>query len=84
MNSPDIAAQLQMQFSQMKQKQLADGIPDAAMRKDRLQRCIDLLVDNREALAQALDEDFGGRSPNLSQMSEVMQGLAHYKHAMKN
>ena len=84
MNSPDVASTLQIQFTQMKQKQLAEGIPSAAVRKDRLQRCIDLLVDNKDTLPDALNEDYGGRSPNLTQMSEIMQGIAHYKHALKN
>lgn len=84
MNSPDIAAQLQIQFAHMKQQQLAEGIPDAATRKDRLQRVINLLVDNKDILSTTLSDDFGGRSPNLTQLSEIMQGSGHYKHAIKN
>ncbi len=84
MNSPDIAAQLQIQFNHMKQLQLSEGIPDAATRKARLQRCIDLMVDHRQDFAAALNEDFAGRSPNLSQLTEIMTGVGHFKHAIKN
>ena len=40
MNSTDITAHIEAQYTHMKQVQLREGIPSAAVRKDRLQRCI--------------------------------------------
>ena len=62
MNSADITAQIEAQYTHMKQVQLREGIPSAAVRKDRLQRCINLLVDHKDELSKALEQDFGGRS----------------------
>tara|TARA_B100000767_G_scaffold274580_1_gene308060 strand:- start:125 stop:1567 length:1443 start_codon:yes stop_codon:yes gene_type:complete len=84
LNSADIATQIEAQYAHMKKVQLREGMPSAAVRKDRLQRCIDLLVDHKDELSSALEQDFGGRSPNLTQLSEIMQGTGHYKHAIKN
>ena len=67
MNSTNVTAQIEKQYARMKQVQLREGIPSAAVRKDRLQRCIDLLVDHKDELSKALEQDFGGRSPNLTQ-----------------
>ena len=83
-NSSNVTAQIEAQYARMKQVQLREGIPNAAVRKDRLQRCINLLVDHKDELSKALEQDFGGRSPNLTQLSEIMQGTGHYKHALKH
>jgi coniferyl-aldehyde dehydrogenase len=75
---------MQQQLQRLRQAQRADGIPDATTRKNRLQRCIDLLVDNEDDLVNALDQDYGGRSPFLTRMSEILQPIGHLKHAIKN
>jgi coniferyl-aldehyde dehydrogenase len=75
-----MAAQLQ----RLKQAQRKGGYPSAHTRKDRLQRCINLLVDNQDDLARALDEDYGGRSRYVTKLTEVMQPVGHLKHAIKN
>ncbi|MCX2980350.1 coniferyl aldehyde dehydrogenase [Halieaceae bacterium IMCC14734] len=75
---------MEADLQRLRQAQRDDGFPNAAVRKDRLQRCIDLLVDHQDALVAALDKDYGGRSPYLSKMSEVMQPIGHLKHAIKH
>jgi coniferyl-aldehyde dehydrogenase len=84
MNSAVNPDAMQSQLRRLRQAQRAGGIPDAATRKDRLQRCIDLLVDHQDDLVNALDEDFGGRSPYLSKLSEVLMPINHLKHAIKH
>ncbi len=74
---------MQDTLQRLKQAQLSAGIPSAEERKARLQKAIDLLVDHQQALADALDEDYGGRSPYLTLMSEVLQPLGHLKEAQK-
>lgn len=84
MNSVVTPDTMQLQLQQLRKAQRSHGIPDANTRKDRLQRCIDLLVDHQDILVNTLDEDYGGRSPFLSKMSDVLQPVGHLKHAIKN
>ena len=84
MNSVVNPDAMQTQLQLLKQSQRVGGIPDAETRRNRLQRCIDLLVENQDELASALDEDFGGRSPYLSKLSEVLMPINHLKHAIKH
>lgn len=80
MNSED----MQVRLDRLRKAQRRDGFPSAAVRKDRLRRCIDLLADNQHALAEALDRDYGGRSVYLTRLSEIIQPIAHLKHAIKH
>lgn len=84
MNSIVTPDTMQTQLQRLRQAQRAEGYPDAAKRKERLQRCVDLLVDHQDALAKALDEDYGGRPTYLTKMSDVMMPVGHLKHAIKN
>ena len=45
---------------------LAEGAVSAETRIDRLQRAIDLVFDNRDAIVDALSADFGHRSSHQS------------------
>ncbi len=59
----------------------AEGAVDAAERRRRIQQVIDLLVAWHKPLAQAMDEDFGGRTQGFSLMNDVLGSLASLKHA---
>ncbi|MDL2198098.1 coniferyl aldehyde dehydrogenase [Halopseudomonas aestusnigri] len=65
------------------QRQATDrqGRVGVDVRQRRIQQVIDLLVDEHEALAAAMDEDFGGRHPGFSLMNDVLGALASLKHA---
>lgn len=80
----EIEQQMQAALARLKQDHLAGGLASAQLRIARLQKLVDLLVDHQGALADALDEDYGGRSPYLTLMSEVMQPLGHVKQAQKH
>lgn len=84
MNSIVTPDSMQLQLQRLRKAQRSHGVPDANTRKDRLQRCIDLLVENQDVLANTLDEDYGGRSPYLTKMSDVLQPVGHLKHAIKH
>ena len=84
MNSVVIPDVMELQLQRLRNAQRAGGFPDADTRKARLQRCIDLLVENQEDLVNVLDEDYGGRSPYLSKMSEILMPIGHLKHAIKH
>ena len=55
-----------------------------AVRKDRLKRTIAMLVDNSEAFATALSDDFGHRSREQSLMADIVASIRQAKHAIKN
>lgn len=59
-----------------------DRIPDPSVRVDRLQRCIDVLVENRRALAVALDQDFGHRGADATD-AEIASTILALKHARR-
>ena len=62
----------------------AEGPVDAATRKARLQRAIDMLVQYNDALCEAMGEDFGGRTTVFSMMNDVLGSLGSLKHARDN
>ncbi|MBM3103891.1 coniferyl aldehyde dehydrogenase [Pseudomonas sp. V1] len=59
----------------------AQGAVPAALRRARIQRVIDMLVAHHQALAQAMDADFGGRPQGFSLMNDVLGSLGSLKHA---
>lgn len=62
----------------------AEGPVDAATRKARLQRAIDMLVKYSDELCTAMGEDFGGRTTVFSMMNDVVGSLGSLKHARDN
>ena len=62
----------------------AEGPVDAATRKARLQRAIDMLVQYSDELCAAMGEDFGGRTTVFSMMNDVVGSLGSLKHARDN
>ena len=76
----DMLALLQRQ----RRTQLADGPPDAALRIDRIDRCIALLKENSSAFEQAMSDDFGNRSPYASALTDIMTPVGALQHARKH
>jgi coniferyl-aldehyde dehydrogenase len=56
----------------------------AAVRKDRLNRALDVVLNNKDRLAAAMSEDFGHRSTELSLVTDIMSSVKPIKHALKN
>jgi coniferyl-aldehyde dehydrogenase len=57
----------------------AEGIASGAVRRDRIQRLIDLLAVNADALVEALSLDFGCRSRAQSLLSDILGILPSLK-----
>jgi coniferyl-aldehyde dehydrogenase len=68
-------------LQRQKRAQVSKGPPDARMRKDRLTRCIDILVDHQDDFVTALNADFGARSPDMSRFTDIAGAIAPLKHA---
>lgn len=83
-NIGDITAELQSILDRQKAAFLADGPVSYDTRIERLNKVIELLVDNQDALCETLDADYGGRSPRMSRMAEVMGAVNNAKNAKKH
>jgi coniferyl-aldehyde dehydrogenase len=75
------AADLQGILSRQKAAHLRDGAPTAQQRIERLDRCIGLLVDHAKAIEDALNADFGNRSREATQLTDVAGSIGPLKHA---
>ena len=64
--------------------QLSDGTPSAEARIDRIDRAIALLVDHKNAIADALRGDFGHRSVHTSLLADVAAPIVSLKYARSN
>ncbi|MEQ1753065.1 MAG: coniferyl aldehyde dehydrogenase [Micropepsaceae bacterium] len=63
---------------------LNDGPPSIEVRIDRINRCIALLVDHQDDIADALNRDFGNRAPQMSKFTDVAGSIGPLKHARDN
>ncbi|WP_417070375.1 coniferyl aldehyde dehydrogenase [Niveibacterium terrae] len=84
MNSNAVIARLGKTLSAMKRAHLADGPANAALRRNRLERAIRLLSENRAALIEAVSEDFGHRSGYQTLLADVMSSIAALHNAHKH
>ena len=63
---------------------LNEGPPSYELRIDRLDRVQDMVIQNKERITEALNTDFGSRSPNQSLISDVYAVLPAFSHAKKH
>ncbi|WP_370237416.1 MULTISPECIES: coniferyl aldehyde dehydrogenase [Henriciella] len=63
---------------------IRDGIPSAEKRYDWLERSIDLLVTHGDSLGRAMSEDFGHRSRDQSDFTDIASSIAALKYAKKH
>ncbi|GAB7533837.1 coniferyl aldehyde dehydrogenase [Burkholderia sp. 3C] len=66
------AEQIQAQLTRMKHAQNESGPPSIAIRKDRIERALDLILSNRHAIVAAISEDFGNRSLDQSMFGDIL------------
>jgi coniferyl-aldehyde dehydrogenase len=78
------AAELQAILDNQRRAFRAEGPVALATRVDRLDRCIALLVDNKEAICDAVNRDFGCRSKYVTLMTDVMTSVGSLKFVKKN
>ncbi|NMG76481.1 aldehyde dehydrogenase family protein [Aromatoleum diolicum] len=85
MNTPECTvANLAELLARQKAAFTAAGPVSAAERLSRVQSVIDLLVKYHDALAAAMDADFGGRPKGFSMMNDVLGSLSSLKHAREH
>jgi coniferyl-aldehyde dehydrogenase len=71
-------------LARQKAAHIREGAPSAAVRTDRLNRCIALLVDHADELVEALDADFGARSKDASRFTDISGSIGPLKFAREN
>ncbi|MGD9965354.1 MAG: coniferyl aldehyde dehydrogenase [Hyphomonadaceae bacterium] len=64
-----------------KRLQISKGPPDARLRKDRLTRAINLVLDHKDEFLEALSADFGARSREMSTFADLAGAIGPLKHA---
>ncbi len=61
----------------------AEGFADARVRRDRLERAIDLLVTHQQQICEAHARDFGQRPATLTRFVDILPALSSLKHARR-
>ncbi len=64
-----------------KRLQTSKGAPDAKLRKDRLTRAINLVIAHKNEFLDALNEDFGARSRDMSLFADISAAIGPLKYA---
>lgn len=74
-------AQMRVALDAQKRANLSKGPPDARLRKDRLTRCIDLLIAHQDEFVEAMNADFGARSRDMTRLTDIAGALTPLKAA---
>ena len=67
-----------------KQLNITEGAPSAALRLDRLDRCIAMVTAYKKEIVQSMQDDFGNRDPVMSSVTEVDSVIGPMVHAKKS
>ncbi len=71
-------------LAKQKAANIRDGIPSAERREEWIDKSIDLLATHGEALARAMAEDFGHRSIDQSNLTDIAGSIGALKHSRKH
>jgi coniferyl-aldehyde dehydrogenase len=82
--SGDVGTAMRAVLDRQRRAHLKDGPVSAERRIDWLDRAIGLLVGHKDAIADALREDFGHRSVHATMLTDVSGSIAPLKHAKEN
>ena len=71
----DFSSQLYKIINRQRASHRSAGLPDAAIRIDRLKRAESLLIKGRDAIVDALSQDFGYRSPYVTLITDIYTSI---------
>ncbi|MDG1825622.1 MAG: coniferyl aldehyde dehydrogenase [Henriciella sp.] len=71
-------------LAKQKAANIRDGIPSLAKRTEWIDKSIDLLATHGEALSRAMADDFGHRSIDQSNLTDIAGSIGALKHSRKN
>ena len=75
------AGKMQDILALQKRTLAAKGPPSAALRRDRLTRCISLLLTHQDDLVAAIQNDFGARSRDMTMLTDIAAAIGPLKQA---
>jgi coniferyl-aldehyde dehydrogenase len=78
---PESAGRMSDVLARQKQAHIKDGPPSAEKRIEWIDRAIGLLIGHKDAITEALREDFGHRSVHTSLFTDVSGSIGPLKHA---
>ncbi|WP_266033898.1 coniferyl aldehyde dehydrogenase [Brucella intermedia] len=84
MNTSDISEDLANKVAAMKRAFIADGPPDVALRRDRLERAVQLLGRHHGELEAAISADFGHRSAYQTLLTDVQFPISGLRYAQES
>jgi coniferyl-aldehyde dehydrogenase len=77
----EVKARIHAVLDLQKQAQLRKGPPSAALRKDRLARCIDLVLTHKDDFVSAITSDYGARSRDMTLLTDIAAAIGPLKQA---
>jgi coniferyl-aldehyde dehydrogenase len=80
-SSTDTAAEMERVLEKQRRAHIKDGPPSVEKRIEWLNRAIGLLVGHKDAISDALREDFGHRSMHATLLTDVSGSIGPLKHA---
>ncbi|MEW6598327.1 MAG: coniferyl aldehyde dehydrogenase [Pseudomonadota bacterium] len=80
----DAASAMRSILDRQKAANLRDGAPSLAQRRERIDRCITLLIQHRREIEDALNTDFGSRSKEATAFTDIAASIGPLKHARDN
>ncbi|HKI74196.1 MAG TPA: coniferyl aldehyde dehydrogenase [Pseudomonadales bacterium] len=81
---PEIREDMMNVLARQREAYLSEGEVGVDTRVDRLRRAISLLEKHGDRLCEAMDADFGHRSIQQSQMTDINGSIGPLKHAIKH
>ncbi len=84
MDTAPTPADLKAEFARVRETHRAEPCPDWAERAQRLRTLEKLLRDNRDAIAEAINTDFGGRPREETTLLELFPLLAGIRHTLRH
>lgn len=78
-----ISTELQAKLQLQRQAFEREGAVAYETRVDRINRCIDLLVDQQDRICEAVDKDFGCRSRHVTLMTDIFTSVNTLKNSRK-
>jgi len=75
---------LQQLFADQKKAHEKEPYPSIKLRKDRIDRLINILLKDKHKICKAVESDFGRRSHRNTLLVDVLPPLNSLKHARKN
>lgn len=77
----DFEARMRDVLARQKRANIAEGPPSAEKRIEWLDRAINIVIGHKDAIAEALREDFGHRSVQASLFTDAAGAIGPLKHA---